>query len=60
MSDKTELKTCPFCGKNNIRWSDDGFLYYYICNNCSAFGPTESTIEKATAAWNTRAEVPNE
>lgn len=57
MSEKVELKPCPFCGGKNIEFCTLGF-YSMVCNvnkgGCGASSGYFSTVEKAIEAWNRR------
>ncbi|WP_415421474.1 Lar family restriction alleviation protein [Acetobacter fabarum] len=51
-----ELKSCPFCGSDDVRITNS--LHPYVtCHNpsCEADGPVCNTTEQAITAWNTRA-----
>jgi hypothetical protein len=60
---KTELRTCPFCGKPGYLHKQyignrQPYVYGY-CNpdhgGCGGKGPTHRTDDAAASAWNTRA-----
>jgi len=56
----SELKPCPFCGCNKIRFVDwcniEGGSY--ACVKCGISTEYNQTQEQALVAWNTRAESP--
>ena len=55
-----ELKTCPFCGSDEIGREDfasGGELIALRCLNCGAIGPIAYKPGAAFAKWNRRAEV---
>ena len=66
MSEKVELKPCPFCGGQNIEvlkekqdLDDLSFPFYaFVCNcnkgGCGASSGYYPTLEKAIEAWNRR------
>ena len=49
------LKPCPFCGSNEVHVVEAGPGNWVSCLDCDSDGPVVGTIEKAVAAWNTRA-----
>ena len=53
-----ELKPCPFCGNNDIKFlqvSDDNIKGFYCCWDCGALtGKRDSLINIAAKDWNTR------
>ena len=57
--DETELKPCPFCGSDDLHFSDSrgGDEGYITCWNCDARGPDSATEKRASSEWNNR---PNE
>lgn len=54
MANETELKPCPFCNSNDIRYSEKTttvnykrrYRLAYYCNKCHCYGPRFLTIEK--------------
>lgn len=58
MSDKMELKPCPFCGGEaepfNPFENTEG-TWCVLCSECAASTGFEQTEAEAIAAWNTRA-----
>lgn len=50
-----ELKSCPFCGGDDLRVVV-GFLPFVACDNkaCGTDGPVRDSEEQDIAAWNTR------
>jgi len=53
----SELKPCPFCGKERekpLLRKNDNSLDCVWCVLCGARGPEAETERKATAAWNKR------
>ncbi len=60
MSDK--LLPCPFCGASGctMRFLDEPGLWVGECVACEVEGPTDHDEEKALAAWNRRAEQPDQ
>ena len=70
MSDRIELKPCPFCGANarlvrtKVRHTDTGAVAYYVrCTGCQATqwpdphdGYPRYGSEAAARAWNRRAQ----
>ena len=51
----SELKPCPFCGKDmQKRDILDPGEYTVYCNNCGAFGPNDITQKRADEMWNLR------
>jgi Lar family restriction alleviation protein len=53
MSEKQNLKPCPFCGGEahiEFSWS----IYYGECNKCFATGPENVTKSNAIKRWNKR------
>lgn len=62
-----ELKSCPFCGSNEVSLSIGSRTaeypsvyfaeYYYVeCHECAALGPeSHDKEEQAITNWNTRA-----
>ncbi len=59
--EKQDLKPCPFAcpeSKPEVHEAgDSGFAFQIRCQYCGSRGPQESSIEKATAAWN-RSAIP--
>ena len=53
------LKDCPFCGSESVIVEKTYPRYYGTCIDCGSTGPTKSSREAATAAWNRRA-VPDD
>ena len=59
----TEIKPCPFCGKDDIVIDCNSYGdvddYFALCNNleCVTEGPTRTTEKEAITAWNTRAPI---
>ena len=61
---ETELKSCPFCGDNNLRiikdfsFAEDLSLKIteclVSCLNCGASGPSIVFVENAIEGWNKR------
>ena len=52
-----ELKSCPFCGSENIDCSDAGNktdVWFVQRNNCGATFPHFDSNEEAIKIWNTR------
>ena len=55
-----DLKPCPFCGRDDIRYSSDGKMigrsegHVYWCGNCGAFGPNDVRQDHAKRMWNLR------
>lgn len=56
-----ELKSCPFCGSENIKVTDnndDGspltLNNWTECDSCFATGPVKALRSEAITAWNTR------
>ncbi|MFT9070895.1 MAG: Lar family restriction alleviation protein, partial [Acetobacter orientalis] len=52
-----ELKSCPFCGSDDVAYTPFQSLVRVICKNseCFALGPFKNTKSEAATAWNTRA-----
>lgn len=51
----TELKPCPFCGKDMQKHDSLGHDEHAVyCNNCGAIGPNEITQKNADEMWNLR------
>jgi Lar family restriction alleviation protein len=61
----TELKSCPFCGSDDLRKSNNFYfckkekqvkemVTFVQCNNCGADGPTIAYVEDTVKAWNER------
>ncbi len=51
-----EMKTCPFCGSDNVEISSNGKNEYYgTCNICMCFSPEATTADDAIERWNNRA-----
>lgn len=42
---------CCFCGASNMLTMDDEGVYYILCLECSACGPTGSCKEEAILSW---------
>ena len=57
-----KLKPCPFCGSNDVGIQHyiprrgNCVLSYVLCYDCEAAGPEKPAGEKATEAWNRRAD----
>ena len=52
----SELKPCPFCGKEELRARSSGVMNYYMeCEYCGASGPVDDTDLASENEWNTRA-----
>jgi Lar family restriction alleviation protein len=52
-----QLRTCPFCGSDNLTTEEDGNNYYFvICKECLTTGPKYSFRDMAIIAWNRRDE----
>lgn len=58
MESQSELKPCPFCGKDIYAHDYNAFDSAVVCEFCFAKGPTGITKD-AIAAWNTRRGEPN-
>jgi len=51
----TELKPCPFCGKDSTEiYRDDSGWWYALCGNCQHEGTPDLGKSGAREAWNTR------
>ena len=56
---ETELKACPFCGRDDeleishIGAAEEWWWNVY-CDHCCTHGPTAQTEAEAIATWNTR------
>lgn len=62
MSEAPELKPCPFCACEMMNVCESGtrhagWEFTVECLNCGADGPYASTPQKASATWNTRADL---
>ncbi len=56
---KEEMKTCPFCGSNNVGIVTALGTNWGKCGDCFASGPAidePDTTERAVEAWNRRTE----
>lgn len=51
----SELRACPFCGRDGACHEDEGDGYGRVICTCTAYGPLRSSEAEAIAAWNTRA-----
>ena len=51
-----ELKSCPFCGGENVELSTSIRSQYVQCNECNAFGPDGRDSRQAVCGWNTRSD----
>lgn len=60
MTEKVELKPCPFCASiailDECGFPPDGTLYWGKCtqDDCLIDGPAHDDRQKAIAAWNER------
>ena len=50
----SELRECPFCGKEMQRHDDCGDENTVWCGNCGAIGPNDLTPALADRMWNLR------
>lgn len=50
----SELKACPFCGKEMQKYDNCGDENTVWCANCGAIGPNELTPTRAIEFWNLR------
>ena len=50
----SELKACPFCGKEMQKYDNCGDENTVWCANCGAVGPNELTPTRAIEFWNMR------
>ena len=52
----TELKSCPFCGKDEayVQYTDDYLEWGVYCKGCKAQIYSFESEEAAIKAWNTR------
>lgn len=48
-----EVKPCPFCGGEDIRYEEDDLIVIY-CYECDCQSRRCETIEEAIEAWNRR------
>jgi len=55
---KEQLKPCPFCGKNNLKITQDNAIepifFFVICILCECEGPSRDTKKDAATKWNNR------
>ncbi|VEH01097.1 restriction alleviation protein, Lar family [Slackia heliotrinireducens] len=52
----TELKACPFCGKQTATVKHSRNWGYFVSCQCTAVGPGRATAQAAKDAWNKRTE----
>ena len=50
----SELKPCPFCGKEMQKYDNCGDENIIWCSNCGATGPNDLTPALAEKMWNMR------
>lgn len=55
MSDKMELKSCPFCGGEAELTGFNAPEYWVWCPTCKASTDAHTGMTNAVEAWNTRA-----
>lgn len=61
----SDFKPCPFCNRahgiymDSFRQEPREWEVYCGHPDCEATGPTRSTLDDATAAWNTRSPAPD-
>lgn len=52
-----ELKSCPFCGGENIDFFSQGAIAWFVqCDDCGATFPHFDSKAEAIEAWNRRAD----
>ena len=49
------LKSCPFCGSDDVEALDMEGKHYVVCYDCALEGPFHKSRAAVIAAWNTRA-----
>lgn len=56
----SELKPCPFCGSDDLRYMFYGGSTVIHCAGCGIDGPVGADDDEAVEKWNCRAEVKND
>lgn len=57
MTDEIKLKSCPFCGSNDVTVNDAYMHSYARCRVCGAEGGLRDSYDEAAAAWNSRTDA---
>lgn len=57
MTDEIKLKSCPFCGSNDVTMYEVYPSSYARCRVCGAEGGLRDSHDEAAAAWNSRTDA---
>lgn len=55
--DKEKLRSCPFCGSENVETILINKGTRVICTDCDSHGSKDSDKDKAIQKWNKRANI---